>query len=285
MALTYGFFNSVRGDRVYNADQISEYFDGLVSDGVYQDVGSAFVVTASATMSVSIGTGRAVVGGKWVKNDSSYSLMISTPDSTYPRYTAVVIELRLTDRAITIKTLDGTPATVPEKPSLINTETVKQLCLAYIYVPANTAAIVQSMITDNRSGTGCGWVTGLIEQIDTSTLFLQWQDAYEQQYEAFETWFSHLTEQLNVDTYIQRYVKKIVTQAGTNTYALDPDGYTYEASDIIDVYINGLAAVDDTDYFIDEPVTGTGTITLNGLSSGNTVIVKITKSKIGFTQP
>ena len=29
MAITYGFFNSVDGDRKYNAEQMSTYFDGL----------------------------------------------------------------------------------------------------------------------------------------------------------------------------------------------------------------------------------------------------------------
>lgn len=39
MAVTYGFFNSVNGDRKYNADQMSSYFDGLVTDGVYEKIG------------------------------------------------------------------------------------------------------------------------------------------------------------------------------------------------------------------------------------------------------
>lgn len=284
MALSYGFFNSVNGDRKYNADQMTEYFDGLVSDGVYEDVGNAMVVTATSGMNISIGSGRAVIKSRWAKNDSAVLLAVSSADLVNPRYTSVILELDMAERTFSLKLVDGTPAAVPEKPSVIRTDTVRQLCLAYIYVPAGTPAIVQSMITDNRPNSPeCGWVTGLIEQVDTSTLFLQWQSAYEQQYEAFETWFSHLTEQLNVDTYIERYVKSITTQTATNTYALDPDGYTYEASDIIDVFINGLAATDD-DFFIDEPVPGTATITLNNLSAGNSVLVNITKSKIGFTQ-
>ena len=44
--VTYGFFNSVDGDRRYTADQMSNYFKGLISDGVYEGLGSALVVTA-----------------------------------------------------------------------------------------------------------------------------------------------------------------------------------------------------------------------------------------------
>ena len=35
MAIKYGFFNSVSGDRKYNADDISNYFLKLISDGVF----------------------------------------------------------------------------------------------------------------------------------------------------------------------------------------------------------------------------------------------------------
>lgn len=35
MAFTFGFYNSLNGDRKYNAEQVSSIFDGLISDGVY----------------------------------------------------------------------------------------------------------------------------------------------------------------------------------------------------------------------------------------------------------
>ena len=31
---SYGFYNSVNGDRLYNAQQMSELFEGLITDGV-----------------------------------------------------------------------------------------------------------------------------------------------------------------------------------------------------------------------------------------------------------
>ena len=43
----------------------------------------------------------------------------------------------------------------------------------------NTSTITQAMITDFRTSALCGYVTGLIKQVDTSTLFAQWQAAYE----------------------------------------------------------------------------------------------------------
>ena len=40
MALTYGFYNSLNGDRKYNAMDISRLFDGLIKDGVFMSIGS-----------------------------------------------------------------------------------------------------------------------------------------------------------------------------------------------------------------------------------------------------
>ena len=32
-----GFFNSINGDRGYNADDMSDYFKGLLTDGVFKN--------------------------------------------------------------------------------------------------------------------------------------------------------------------------------------------------------------------------------------------------------
>ena len=61
MSVTYGFFNSVNGDRVYNADQMSEYFNELVSNGVYESVGGALQVVPNTGMNVNVKTGRGII--------------------------------------------------------------------------------------------------------------------------------------------------------------------------------------------------------------------------------
>ena len=62
MAITYGFFNAIKQsdgtyDRTYNADQMSTYFEGLVSDGVYESVDDAMQVLAGTGMQVQVGAG------------------------------------------------------------------------------------------------------------------------------------------------------------------------------------------------------------------------------------
>ena len=283
MALKSGFFNSVNGDRRYNADDMSEYFEGLVSNGVYENVGDAMVVTAGSGMSVNVASGRAIINCKWLKNDSSYNVAINPASESLPRITAIVVRLNSSNRVMDIITADGTPASTPQPPVIPG----DSLILAYVLIPANSSTISQSNITDTRPDTDiCGWVTGLIDQVDTSELFLQWQAAYEQQFEefkiAYDEWFDHLTQNLNVDTYLKEYSKReVLTSQLDNSIYLDMTGYTYEASDVINVYINGLHALNAVDYVLD--TTGSvPKINTNAYADGTEVYISVMKSRIGF---
>lgn len=268
--VTYGFFNSVDGDRRYTADQMSTYFKGLISDGVYEGVGSALVVTAGDGMTVNVGTGRAIIDCKWINLDGVESLPISPASPTQARYTAVVVRLDRENRQMVLTTVDGEPAASPVMPEIGDDE----LCLAMVYVTANAVSISQVNITDMRGSQYCLWVTGLIDQLDTSTLFLQWQTA-------FDEWFSALTGRLQVNTYIQEYHKTVTLDGSTTTVILNMSGYTYEVTDIIRIHINGLLAKAGTDYTL--TVSG-GVASLTGLPavSGTEVDVEVLKSKIGF---
>lgn len=268
--VTYGFFNSVDGDRRYTADQMSTYFKGLISDGVYEGVGSALVVTAGDGMTVNVGTGRAIIDCKWINLDGVESLPISPASPTQARYTAVVVRLDRENRQMVLTTVDGEPTASPVMPEIGDDE----LCLAMVYVTANAVSISQVNITDMRGSQYCLWVTGLIDQLDTSTLFLQWQTA-------FDEWFSALTGRLQVNTYIQEYHKVVTMDGSTTTVILNMTGYTYEATDIIRIHINGLLAKAGTDYTF---LVSSGVATLSGLpaTSGTEIDVEVLKSKIGM---
>ena len=52
MTIKSGFFNSLNHDRVYDADDINSIFDGIITDGVFGNIGKRFVVTPGSGMSV-----------------------------------------------------------------------------------------------------------------------------------------------------------------------------------------------------------------------------------------
>lgn len=214
---TSGFFNSVNGDRLYNADQMSHIFEGLITDGVYESVDNKLAVQPNSGMTIQIATGRGWFDKRWVNNDSEYTMTIENSDVILNRYVAVVIKVDSTDavRDAVPYLKYGEFATNPVKPTMTRTETVKEYCLAYIYVGAGVSEITASAIEDTRADESlCGWVTGLITQLSTSTLFAQYDAMFRefmtretadfdqfvtQQMADFNDWFENLQVQLDSD--------------------------------------------------------------------------------------
>ena len=298
MAITYGFFNATKRsdgtyDRAYNSNQISDMFEGLVSDGVFESIGDAMVVTAKSGMTVQVGTGRASIDGRWIKNDAKMDITLAASNIALNRWSAIVMRLNMSSRTMSIVEKVGTAATNPVKPSLTNSTTVKEKCLAYVYVKAGAGSITQVDITDMRANTSvCGWVTGVIKQVDTSQLFLQCQAAYEQQLEtmrtwetqqkaAFDTWFAALTDQLQVNTYIKKFRKAVTTTTEQGTFPLNMSGYTYSSSDIIFVNVNGVSLIEDYDWIINTTKSPVAIDTRVGMDAGNVIEIIVLKSQIG----
>lgn len=157
MAITYGFFDSVNGDRKYNANQMSEFYTGIANDGVFQHIDNGLAVSAGTGLTVNVATGRALIQKKWVKNDAVLTKTISAASATYARIDAVVIRFSKSNRNISIVVKDGTPAASPAAPSLTRNSDVYEMALAYVNVAANATSVT---VTDKRSDTTvCGWVS------------------------------------------------------------------------------------------------------------------------------
>ena len=195
MAWESGFFNSLNGDRRYNAEQLSKIFTGLISDGVYESVGDKLAVQPHSGMTIKIATGRGWFGGHWVNNSSEYYLDVEPADVTLNRFAAVVIKVDESEavRNVMPYIKYGEFASSPSVPAVERTETVKEYCLGYVYIPAGTTEIMAYHIGDSRGDRAvCGWVTGLVDQVDTTTLYTQWEALF------FE-WFNNLQDYLDED--------------------------------------------------------------------------------------
>ena len=286
--VTYGFFNSVSGDRKYDADQMSEYFKGLIGNGVYENVGNALAVQADSGMKIKVLDGRGVIKCKWLDNDAALSLTLNGSHATLPRKTAIVMRLDAVNRKMEIAMKDGTPASSPSKPALTRTESVYELCLAWITVPAAAVSISQSNIEDARSTSDCGWITGLVTQLDISNLYSQWVDLfnqyYQEQMENFEDWFSDLAGELRVQTYLHQYIMSVTrtSYSQSTNYRFEADGYRFNGSDIFNVYINGLRADPNTDYTVGITTSNITFSIPNVKEAGNVIMIEAIKSKIGF---
>lgn len=183
MAITSGFFNSLNGDRKYNSLQVSQLFDGVITDGVFMTIGNGFAVKADGNPnSVSVDTGRAWFNRHWVLNDNVTHVIFEQSDLLLDRYDAVVIEIddSVNIRNGTIKAIKGVPSTKPAYPVLTKTENVHQYPLAYILRKHNDDSITQAQITAMVGKTECPWVTGVVSTMSIDYIVAQWADQWDE---------------------------------------------------------------------------------------------------------
>lgn len=203
MAVTYGFYNSLNKDRMYNAEQMSSIFNGIITDGVFSTIGDALMTVAGTGMQVIVKPGRAWFNSTWTLNDALLPLDIPAADVSLTRIDAVVVEINsaISTRANTIKVIKGTPSANPVKPTLANTETLHQYALGYVTVSAGVTSITADKIEVNVGKGTCPFITSVLQQTDITALFNQW-DA------EFNTWFANVQAQLsgNVAANLQRQI-------------------------------------------------------------------------------
>lgn len=197
MTITYGFYNSLNGDRKYSADDFSAIFNGIINDGIFQSVGTAFVVKADEGLFVDVGIGRAWFDGTYTVNDSIYKIEAPASDLLYDRIDAVVIEVDKTNRVNSIKFVQGEAKTNPVNPTLTKTTYVKQYPLCYIKRKANSESIAQADITNKVGSEDTPFVTGILKTISLDTLLGQWEDelnTFVNDKENYvDTWFANKT--------------------------------------------------------------------------------------------
>lgn len=178
MSVSSGFFNSLNGDRKYNAAQMSAIFDGLIIDGVFASIGTAFAVKAAGGLTVNVGIGKAWFDHTWTVNDSILPMTAPEAEVLLDRIDAVVLEVNGMEsiRENTIKFVKGNPSSAPSRPILTNEGNVHQYPLCYIYRKYGTAVINQADITPMVGTESTPFVTGILQTISLDELLGKWQD-------------------------------------------------------------------------------------------------------------
>lgn len=194
MAITFGFYNSMNGDRKYDAVQISSIFDGVIRDGVFQSIGGYLATKPGTGMQVIVSPGKAWFNHTWTINDSLYPLSIDEPDVTLKRYDAIVLE---TDASKTVRensiiVVKGTPATEPSKPDLVSEGEKHQHALAYVLVKPGVSKIEAADIEIMVGKDECPFVTSILESVSIESLLKKWESE-------FRLWFEDVQAQLEGD--------------------------------------------------------------------------------------
>lgn len=202
MSYTSGFFDAVDlgggdYDREYSAAVFAHYFSLLVKNGVFPDPSTGMQVKASSSpdMHVSVQPGSGWVNGYYitVPENGPEALTVPTANPSLSRIDSVIMGLNYVEREIQLYIKSGAVSASPSAVSLQRDNDLYEMELAQITVAAGVASISQANITDMRQNTSrCGIVKGTIDQIDTTDLFAQYDDA-------FQTWFADIKAQLSGD--------------------------------------------------------------------------------------
>lgn len=217
MAFTYGFYNYNADDvepKLYDAEQMSRIFDGIISDGVYAHVGSSFHVTAPTNNrgnTVIVGSGRAWFDHTWNFNDGDMVLS-GAPDSplNYKRIDAVVIDIdkREQNRCNKLTWVEGDVAPNPVRPTLAKDPDHTQYALAYVTRIPERNVIFDKDIKNVVGTTQTPFVAGIIDSLDASVLlsdlendFWSMADGWSSEFTSiigeFNTWFNNSQSSFN----------------------------------------------------------------------------------------
>ena len=251
MADQYGlFWNSVSGDRTYDADSFSEWLGKFFTTGVFN---GDLQVTPDSGMVVNVGSGYANINGKVRFFDTDTSITISPASGVYPRIDTIVVRADYTNREITLEYVTGSySGNDPQPTAPTRNASMYEIVLAQILVSAGSTEVTARSITDTRpDSTVCGWVTGTVDSVAVDQLT-------EQAKAQFEVWFDHMKDQLSEDA------------AGNLQLQIDA----------LDTRIDGIdSAIGDTDI----SAIGDGTVTgaVSALNKGLTDITPVF-SGVGF---
>ena len=192
MAISSGFYNSVNGDRTYDADQFGSLFDGIIASGVFPNVGDKFRVRPTNNgMSVYVGAGKAWLNNRWIENSGDETVTLTGSHATLDRIDLICIEVDRSKavRGGKIKVIQGTPAVTPVVPNLDDNGDRKSFALAQIKIVKNSRQIVAENIINLVGSARTPYVSGPVSTINLDSLQAKLQGE-------FNAWFESVREAL-----------------------------------------------------------------------------------------
>ena len=198
MAQECGFFNAQlvgeEYDRVYLAEQFAAYFASFIGNGVFGSSMQQLEVTANNDMTTNVLSGQAWINGWWYRNTDVYTLSHSVADGILSRIDIVVLRWDHSARDMYLAVIEGTPSANPIKPPIVRNADYYDLQLCEVSIPAGSIRITQAQITDTRlDNSVCGLVTGVVDQIDTTTLFNQFESYFDEFKQFYENDYANWT--------------------------------------------------------------------------------------------
>lgn len=165
MAVNVSFVND---GQAHSALEWANYFSKFITNGVFSAPATALLVTNPSGRTLNVEAGTAFVDGVQVESTTALTLTAdATPSSRMDRVVVRVDQSTPEGGIFLLKGTDG--STTP--PTLANTGTRKELCLADVLMDVNGVRTV----TDRRASDLCGIAQNFLGPVDASGLFANYE--------------------------------------------------------------------------------------------------------------
>lgn len=144
MAINFYFFNSVEKDRLYNAEDISNYLKGIIGNGIMPYPADCLQVVAGTGMQVIVKSGIGFIDGHKLENTADYPLTVLAAEPLLNRIDRVVFYVDHTNRKMGIKYKAGVADAVARPPELVRNQDTIEYCLAEVSVAKQATSIATS---------------------------------------------------------------------------------------------------------------------------------------------
>lgn len=276
MTIKSGFFNSLNHDRMYDADDMNAIFDGIITDGVFGNIGNKFIVTPGSGMTINIGTGKARLHQIFVENDANLVLQVSQSDVLLNRIDVVVIRVdkTISGRRGDITILKGTPSQNPIAPTLSTDGQIWEMPIAYINVNANASKIGPSDIQYLVGRNSTPLITAPMQTVNVESYVSNMEGQ-------FSDWFDDVKGKLSTDAAgnLQNQINTLKPKVDAVNNALDFNGQNTTTKGSLEVAgklsaKGGLVISDDT--FLVKRLNGVGVRPTLNAAMGDKEDVRIT---------
>jgi len=222
-------------DRQYDSTDYAMFQRQVISNGVFPNplvypptgANSAGlqVMSFNNSMVLTMRTGAAFVEGRYYIAPREFTFPVPPAHLTLGRRDVVVIRHDVVARTCQPFLIQGTPSATPQIPPLVRTDDVFDLRLCVITVNPNAHQITQANIQDTRPNNAvCGFVTNLVQTVDTRGLFAQLEAFFNEQVARFNASFaqhqSWLNGQQNIFQNLGDEIRNLILALETGSFAL-----------------------------------------------------------------
>lgn len=271
-----GFFNSKLDsngtyDKPYSADDYSKQLATVIGNGVTRSSNfddetgesvSDLKVTASTDgLHYNVNIGRAWINGCWYHNMNVITEEFEAANVSAPRKDAVILRLAYEEhegtpeREIRVAYLKGEASALgdPQPPTLTRTDTIYEMVLAYINLPAGATSITQANIQDMRYDRNvCGWTYAIV---GADEYFKYLDEENDTRLEEIDAEWQDMKDAFSSVTLFKKYEDEIILDATTTRISVPITQFNAN-TDILEVFVNGIYIVQDRpdkqgDYYLE----------------------------------